>query len=72
MGPERAVEAVEAVRSDRMTSRAAPKTSDIFVGSQQKRVSGSASKAGGVGPGTVLCRFLMKNKRLRSVTQRAS
>ena len=64
MGPERAVEAVGAVRSDRMTSCAAAKTSDIFVGSLQKRVSGSASKADGVGPGAVLRRFLMKNERL--------
>ena len=39
MGPERAAEAVEAVRSDRMTSRAAAKTSGIFVGSLQKRAS---------------------------------
>ena len=55
MGPERAAEAVEVVRSDRMTSRAAAKTSDIFVGSLQKRVSGSASKADGVGPSTKHC-----------------
>ena len=72
MGPERAAEAVEAIRSDRMPSRAAAKTSDIFVGSLQKRVSGSVSKADGVGPGTVLRRFLMKNEILGSVTQRAS
>ena len=55
MGRERAAEAVEAVRSDRMTSRAAAKMSDTFVTSLQKRVSGSASKADGVGSGTVLC-----------------
>ena len=68
MGPERAAEAAEAVRSDLMTSRAAAKTSDKLVVSLQKRVSGSASKADGVGPGTVLRRFLMKNERLGSVT----
>ena len=45
MGPERVAEALEAVRSDRMTSHAAAKTSDIFVGSPQKHVNGSASKA---------------------------
>ena len=56
----------------RMTSRAAAKTSDIFVGVLQKRISGSASKADGVGPGTVVRRFLMNNERLGSVTQRAS
>ena len=72
MGPERAAEAVEAVRSDRMTSRAAIKTSGIFVGLLHKRVSGSASKAGCVGPSTVQRRFLMKNERSGSVTQRAS
>ena len=72
MGPERAAEAVEAVRSDRMTSRTTVKTSGIFVGSLQERVSGSASKADGVGPGTVLRRFLMKNERSGSVTQHAS
>ena len=73
MGPERAAEAVGAVRSDRMTSRASPKTFDIFVvRSLQKRVSGSARKADGVGPGTVLRRFLMTNERSGSVTQRAS
>ena len=58
MGPERAAEAVEAVRIARVTSRAAAKTSDIFVGSLQKRVSGSASKADGVGPGTVFFFFV--------------
>ena len=59
MGPERAAEAVEAVCSDRMTSRAAAKTSDIFVGSLQKRISGSASIADSVRPGTtVYCRVL--------------
>ena len=42
-------EAVEAVRSDGMTSRAAAKTSSIFVCLQQKRVTGNASKADGVG-----------------------
>ena len=64
MSPERAAEAVEVVRGDRMTSRAAAKTSDIFVGSLQKRVSGSARKADAVGQGTVLRRFMMKNERL--------
>ena len=50
VGPERAAQAVEAIRSDRMTSRAAAKTFDIFVGSLQKGVvSGGASKADGVG-----------------------
>ena len=72
MGPERAAEAVEAVHSDRISSHAAAKTSDIFVSSQQKRVSGSASKADGVDPGTALRRFLMTNERSGSVTQRAS
>ena len=73
LGPERAAEAVESVRSDRMTSRvAAAKTSDVFVGSLLTRVHGSASKADGLGPGIVLRRFLMKNKRLGSVTQCAS
>ena len=72
MGLERAAEAVEAVHSDRMTSRAAAKTSDIFVGSLQKRGSGSARKADGVGPVTILHRFMMKNERSGSVTQRAS
>ena len=72
MGPERVAEALEAVRSHRMTSHAAAKTSDIFVGSPQKHVNGSASKADGVGPGTVLRRFLTKNERLRRVAQRAS
>ena len=67
MGPERAAEASEAIRSDCMTSRAAAKTSDIFVGSLQKRVSGSASKANGVGQGSVLRRFLMKNERLERI-----
>ena len=42
MGPERAAEAVEAVRNDLMTSRA--------VGAPQGRVSGSASIADRVGP----------------------
>ena len=51
---ERAAEAVEAVPSDRMTSCAAAKTSDIFVGLLQKRVSDSPSIAHMVGPGTVL------------------
>ena len=73
MGPERAAEAVKAVRSDRMTSYPPAKTSNIFVGSlQKKRVSGSASKADGDGPGTVLRRFMTKNERLGSATQRAS
>ena len=72
MGPERAAEAVEAVRSDRMTSHAAAKTSDIFVGSLHKHVNGSASKADEVGPGTVLRRFLIINERSGSVIQRAS
>ena len=72
MGPERAAEAVGAVRRDRMTSRAAAKMSNIFVDSLQKRVSGSASKADGVGPGTVQRRFLMENERLGSVTKSAS
>ena len=52
--PKRASEAVETVRGDRMTSRTAAKTPDIFVGSLQKRVSDGASKADGVGPGTVV------------------
>ena len=70
---KRAAEAVEAVRSDDMVSRAAAKTSDLFVGSLRKRASGSASTDDGVGPGTVLLsRFLMKNERSRSVTQHAS
>ena len=68
VGPGRAAEAVEAVRSDRMISHAAAKTSDIFVGSLQKHFSGSANKADGVGPGTVLRRFLMTNERSGSVT----
>ena len=72
VGPERAAEAVKAVRSDRMTSRAAAKTSDVFVGSLQKRISVSARKADGVGPGTVLRPFLMVKERLGSFTQRAS
>ena len=63
---------MEAVRSDRMTFRAAAKTSGIFVGSLKKHVSGSASKADGVGPGTVLRRFVIKNERLGNVTHRAS
>ena len=53
MGSER-TEAVEAVRSDRMTSHAAAKTPDIFVGSLQERVSGGASIVGRVGPGTTV------------------
>ena len=72
MGPKRAAEAVEAARNDRMTSRAAKKTFSIFIGLLQKRVSGSASKADGVGPGTVLRRFMMNNERLGRFTQRAS
>ena len=72
MGPERAVEVVEAVRSDRMTSRDAAKTSNIFVGLQQERIGGSANKADGVSPGPVLRRFLMQNQSLGSVTQSAS
>ena len=71
VGQERAAEAVEAVRSTCMTCRAAAKTSGIFVGSPQKRVSGSASKADGVCPGTVLRRFVIKNERLGSITQPA-
>ena len=71
MGPERVAEALEAVRSHRMTSHAAAKTSDIFVGSPQN-VNGSASKADGVGPGTVLRRFLTINERSGSVIQRSS
>ena len=55
VGPERAAEAVEELRSDRMTSRATTaKTSGMFVGSLQKRISGSASIADRVGPVTVL------------------
>ena len=50
MGPERAAEALEVVRRDNMTPRAAEKTSDISVGSLQRRVSGSASIADRVGP----------------------
>ena len=72
VGPERTSEVVEAVPSDRMTSIAAAKTSHIVVGSLPKRVSGSASKTDGVGPGSVLRRFMMKNERLGSVTQPAS
>ena len=72
MGPERAAEALEAVRSDRMTSHAAVKTSDIFVGWLHKHVNGSVSEADGVGPGTVLRRFLMTNERSGSVIQRTS
>ena len=68
MGPEPAVEAVEAVRSDCMTSRAAAKTSE-FVDSLQKLVSGSAGKADRIGPGTALRRFIMENERLGRVTQ---
>ena len=52
MGPERALETVEAVCSDFITSRAAAKTSDTFVGSLQKRVSGSTSIADRIGAGT--------------------
>ncbi|CAM9278444.1 unnamed protein product [Sphacelaria rigidula] len=52
--PECAAEAVEAVRSGRMTLRAAAKTFDTYVGSLQKRVRCSVSIAGRVGPGTVL------------------
>ena len=37
-----------------MTSRAAAKTSDVFVDSLHKRVCGTASIADRVGPGTVL------------------
>ena len=72
MGPERAAETVKVVRSDRIISRAAAKTSDIFVGSLQECVSGSKSKADGVGPETDLRRFMVKNERLGSLTQRAS
>ena len=72
MGPERVAEALEAVRSNHMTSHAAAKTSDIFVGSPQKHANGSASKADGVGPGTVLRLFLMTIERSGSVTQCAS
>ena len=54
-GPERAAEAVDAVRSDRMTSRAAAKTSDAFVVSLKKRVSCSASKAGGTVAQALYC-----------------
>ena len=42
----------EGAAEDRMTSRAAAKTSDKLVGSPQKRVSGSARKADRVDPGT--------------------
>ena len=59
MGPERAAMAVEAVRSGRMTFRAAAKTSDISVGPLQKRVSGCVCTAGRVGP-DMYCRFLVK------------
>ena len=64
VGPERAAEAVEGVRSDRMTSRATTaKTSGIFVGSPQKRIRGSASIADSDGPGTTVhCRVLIKNE----------
>ncbi|CAM9629846.1 unnamed protein product, partial [Sphacelaria rigidula] len=55
--PERATEAVEAVRSDRMTFHATAKTLESFVGSLQKRVRGSVGIAGRVGPGTVLSRW---------------
>ncbi|CAM9745174.1 unnamed protein product, partial [Sphacelaria rigidula] len=51
---ERAAKAIEAVRSGRMTSRAAAKTSDIVVASLSKSVSGSVGKAGEVGSRTVL------------------
>ena len=54
MGPERAAGTVEAVRSNGMTSCASAKPSDIFVGSLQKRDSGSASVADRVGPCTVM------------------
>ena len=64
-GAERAAEAVEAVHRDRMNPRVAAKTSDIFVGSLQKRVSGSASKADGVGPRTVMGVRLTPDFRLR-------
>ena len=46
--PERSAKTVEAVRSGCMTSRAAAKTSDIFVGSLQERISGNASKLTGL------------------------
>ena len=72
VGPERAAEAVEAIRSHRISSRAAAKTFDIFVGALQKRVSGSASRVDGVSPCTVLRRFLVENGRSGNVTQRAS
>ena len=52
--PERAAEAVEAVHSGRMTFRAAANAFDFSVGSLQNCVSGSASIADRVGPGTVL------------------
>ena len=54
MGPEYAAEAVEAVHSNRMTSRVAAKTPDIFFGWLQERVRGSASVADRVDPGTVV------------------
>ena len=55
MGPESAAETLEAIRSDRMISRAAAKKSDVFVGSLQKRAGGSASiVADRVGPGTTV------------------
>ena len=57
VGPDRAAEAVEEVCSDRMSSRAT--TANTFVGSLQKRISGSASIADSVRPGTtVYCRVL--------------
>ena len=58
MGRERVADAVEAVHSDRMTSRAAAKTCDIFVGLLQKRVSDSVSMADrvdGSGPVRSIC-----------------
>ena len=42
------------MRSDSITSRAAAKIFGLSVGSLQKLVSGSASIAGRVGPGTAL------------------
>ncbi|CAN0026703.1 unnamed protein product, partial [Sphacelaria rigidula] len=57
VGPERATEAVEVVRSGRMTFHATAKTFESFVGSLQKRVSGGVGIGGRVGPGTVLSRW---------------
>ena len=54
MDPERAAEAVEAVRSGRMTFRSAARIFDISVGSLQKRLNGSVGIAARVGPDTVL------------------